>query len=604
MLVVSFSISAQTNGYTYLLEPEFIASKDGNMAHMELMIAANPADQGNFLVGAITSAKPSGGFACKTYATLDDGNTWSEASFTEQMENGGADPQVYFGKNGKAYFAALSSVTRSDGRPGTGLFFYTSEDGGKSWSVGKSLGASYDHPQLVVDHTESKFAGNIYIGVLYSEIMGPKLDYKLGLFISEDEGVTFEGPVEFASGKGEIGINVTNLLVLSDGTLFIPFPDFEYIPPKREQNPNSSTWFVLSNDGGRTFTEPQKINTQISKNINPQLNTMPVFAVDNKPGKYRDRIYMVFGDERTGNCRIFFTYTSDRGESWSEPKLIDNNAPDASIQYQQMIFVNNQGVVGITWYDTRDVVSVRGYNQYFIASVDGGASFLSPIKISGEESKPLGSGNLNYQVFANSFRSTDTLFMGMISPMSRWPQGGDYMGLTADADGYFHPAWADSRTGTYQIYTRKIKVVEKSELLLGNKTNISHIATSVITDKIDLITDQTNFNAATSEAKISIRLKNKSKENIYTPIRVKITDFGSGPAKAFKEFAPVILNASNAESGINAEFDYSDKLGSDNILIPGELSGASIWKMKMSDPVQVPYFHITVEGIIEESRQQ
>ncbi len=32
------------------------------------------------------------------------------------------------------------------------------------------------------------------------------------------------------------------------------------------------------------------------------------------------------------------------------------------------------------------------------------------------------------------------------------------MGLTADATGAFHPFWADSRSGTFQIYTAVVKV--------------------------------------------------------------------------------------------------------------------------------------------------
>jgi hypothetical protein len=38
---------------------------------------------------------------------------------------------------------------------------------------------------------------------------------------------------------------------------------------------------------------------------------------------------------------------------------------------------------------------------------------------------------------------------------------GDYSGLTAAADGVFHPYWIDNRTGWHQVWTAAVRVSDK-----------------------------------------------------------------------------------------------------------------------------------------------
>jgi hypothetical protein len=241
-------------GPKIVVGPNILASRDGNFPHVELMVAANPQNRKNLLGAAITATRPDGGTACKTYATLDGGYTWTDSVFAEQLSFGGADPQVAFSPHGTAYFAALATVKDEQGRTRAALHFYRSEDGGRAWSKPFDLGYSYDHPQIAVDHTHGHFAGRVYIGVLYGR------DYALGVFRSDDDGRTFTGPVKVLDGQG-IGVNVTTLMVLSDGALVMTYADFQIDPAKRKTVRESSRWFVTSKDGGITFSTPTKIAT-------------------------------------------------------------------------------------------------------------------------------------------------------------------------------------------------------------------------------------------------------------------------------------------------------------------------------------------------------
>ena len=92
----------------------------------------------------------------------------------------------------------------------------------------------------------------------------------------------------------------------------------------------------------------------------------------------------------------------------------------------------------MSWYDTRLAPSRFAFHQYFAASFDGGESFTAPHRVSGALSEPMGSGNLVPAPITFSGPEGE-LRVALISAASRWVNGGDYMGLTASADGHFHP---------------------------------------------------------------------------------------------------------------------------------------------------------------------
>src|SRR5205823_1405903 len=102
-------------------------------------------------------------------------------------------------------------------------------------------------------------------------------------------------------------------------------------------------------------------------------------------GKFKDRLYVVWADVSSGRARIMFTQSSDRGEHWTAPKPIDDdedrpsNGPD---DFMPQIAVNNNGVVGVMWYDRRDNPDNKGYYARFTASLDGGETWLPSVRVS------------------------------------------------------------------------------------------------------------------------------------------------------------------------------------------------------------------------------
>ena len=590
-----------------IVGPNMLVTRDGEIPHVELMIAANPKDPKNLVGASITATAAEGGWACKTYSSHNGGDLWTDAVLPEQHTQGGGDPQVAFGPHGTAYFVGLTNVKDAQGNTKDAVYFYRSEDGGTTWKKPTDLGANYDHEVIAVDQSTGRFAGRIYISVLYGYPV-----YRLGIFRSDDDGRTFTGPVESANGGGKLGINTAaNILILSDGTLIVPYEDFEFHPEKRKESHSGDFWIVSSSDGGVSFSSPHKIGTQEYDRAEdaPSIGTFPSFAADIHSKMYKDRIYASWIDYRDHKYRIWFSFSSDRGSTWSTPKTIDANVPESSWQYQPMVTVNDEGVVGVTWFDTRVSPDNTKFGEYFAASLDGGNSFLTPVRVSSEDSAYPGDGNLSMYPVDFNYKGEDRI--SFLSAASRWGMGGDYMGLTTDSAGDFHPFWADNRTGTSMIQTATIRVIRPAPANAGKvdedddtpkKPPLSTIPAELtqtdVTGRLELVFDPAKFNATTGELDMPIRLKNTSDRTVYGPIAATIKSFGSGMGEEGREYSPQVLNASAGGSGVGASFDFTPALGDSRQIAPGGVSGAIVWRLKISKPLKTPDLHTTLTGSI------
>jgi len=602
--LLTMPVAARAQEARVRVGPNILVSQDGNAPHVELMVAAHPTNRKNLLGAAITFTGSGQNTACKTYASTDGGITWLDSSFPEQREFGGADPQVAYGLHGTALFAGLDFAKDETGRQRGWLRVWRSEDGGLTWQKPAVLGYSYDHEQIVVDHTAGKYASRIYLGVLYGYPL-----YTVGVFRSEDDGRTWIGPVAAASGKGIRGINVTNLLLFSDGTLFVPYSDFDFHQdrPHTAADWHSAMAFVTSSDGGVTFSEPKPIQTQMYDSVSARsrLGGSPVYAVDHQGEKYRDRLYVAWPDPRFGKFRILFSYSTDRGHSWSAARVLDPSVPKTALQYQPMIAVNRtDGTVGVTWFDTRDGGDGVRYDEYFAASVDGGASFLPPVRVSSESSSPLGAGNLALTLQTLQV-TPDSLRLSFFSAGSRWVNGGDYMGLTADVAGTFHPFWADSRTGTFQIYTAEVRVTRPDMAAThAEKPKVApplQVRVRDVTKQIQVVSDPLMYDAGTKELRVPLRIRNTSEKPLYAPIRLAVLGFGTGAGNIYREYAPTVLDTANGKQGIGATVDFTSAVGTEGVLLPGQQTGPVVLRLRLVDPLKVPAFHVLVTaGVAEE----
>lgn len=550
--------------------PNVLVSRDGDVAHVESAVAANPSDSLNLVATAITFTLPQGGYVNKTYATFDGGFSWYDARLPEERDLGSIDPKVAFTPRGTALQVGLVQ----------GMSVYRSEDGGRSWLAPARLGRGYDRVAISVDRSDGPTAGQIYVtGNLDA---GPRLHR------SVDDGRTFDAPVTLP------GVVVTDVLVLSDGAVLVPLytgPDLRL--PENRGNPMASYGTVVSTDGGATFGElrpgfeQQRYSTDSTDSTLRRRRAGSIvgdntatFAADVRSMRYRDRVYAAFPDRRwtRGTPRIAVAWSSDGGLTWSAPTMVDGAAPAKASQFLPAIAVNDSGVVGVMWLDTRASAADDAYDVFFSASTDGGETFLPAARVSSETSRPAGPGNMRPGL--GRLRSAgDTLVMDFLSAYSRWRDVGDYIGLTTDATGLFHPVWPDSRNGTFQLQTSRIQ-------LLTDAASVA--ATHTVTRPVGIVLDPSRFDAAKRELVVPVRIRNTTADTLYPPIVATLTSVAdtllvrSGYMRP--EDVVTIVNASNAKPGAGASFDFSRALGTLGLLAPGAVSGAVDVELRVATP--------------------
>ena len=597
-----------------VIGPNILVSRDGDVPHVELMVAASPRTSKDLLGAAITATRPNGGWACRAYSSTDGGATWKSSEFSEQVEWGGGDPQVAYTAQGTALMVALTMNKSDQGKDCASMHVWRSEDGGKTWQPPSQIpcSPSWDHEQIVVDTTKGRFAGRIYIGVLYDYPV-----YRVGVFRSDDDGRTWVGPVEAANGGGTLGINDVTPMVLSDGTLIVPYGDFPFKPEDRPSKgmAHENFWTVASTDGGVTFSAPRKsvVQDYSLDDKESKLAGFGKFAADSEGKAYRDRLYTVWEDARFGNYRILFSRSTDRGKTWSEPKLLESGLDKGVKQWQPAIAVNKDGVVGVTWFDSREDKEGKKFHQYFAASVDGGDTFTKPAQVSSEISDPNGRGNsqLSPMVWVHE----GTIGLSTISAASRWGSGGDYMGLAADKDGAFHPFWSDSRSGTFQVYTARVAVEVPPKEDPSKKPGAAAAAAaskpasppplveSSLVERVEFVFDPTTWDPDKKQLSIPVRLKNVSSQPIYPPIRIEVAGYGfpeyenDDDKKRNADNAPTLLNPSNGKGKEGAVMEMGQAIAGSESLQPGALTNPVVFRFQLVDPTKMPTVRLKATGM-------
>ncbi len=406
---------------------------------VEPHLAVHPTNANHLVAGVIVASKNDlGELDCAALASFDGGQSWTRHDLGLKSC---ADPWVAILPNGTAVLTVLGAPEGKE----DGLLVYRSEDGGRTWNIPPvSLGRSHDHETMVVDLTNGKFAGNLYVvsSTYAKEAATGKTRTIVYVARSTDGGQSFSEPRHIFPSN--LDSNTMNPVVLSDGTLVVPFSDYMrsgiegaiWLDRARD-------WIVESSDGGQTFTVPLLVSESCGK-------VFPTLGVDASGSPFEDRLYWVCHDGDRQSVLLHFS--PDGGEKWSRPSRINQGSGTVPYVRRPSVAVNKHGVVAVAWYDGRsDREKYKGLYQcgelYLTASLDGGRTFLPEVKVSTGLSCPLSPAN------------------GKAG--ERWPAGGDYFGMVARPDGIFQLLWADSRSGLFQLRSATVRV----NAVAGEKQN-------------------------------------------------------------------------------------------------------------------------------------
>ncbi len=363
---------------------------------------------------------------CVSLASRDGGKTWSRQEF---MFAACFDAQVALLPDGQAVFVALAEIPGLVPKTSSWLFAFHSADGGFTWDSSPTVvGRSNDHPAVAIDVSSTARHGWIYVTTHHEPRDGNgRLASRLFITRSRDSGKSFDAGVTLRPNNLHTIAEMP--VVLADGTVVASYVDDVYTPPQLSRR---RAWVVRSTDGATTFSEPLFVNDACGPPPSFQLSSL---AADTSDGPFRDRLY--FACRQAGGGPIVVSHSDDRGEIWSRPPVVAGpSAIDTQGRRVVTMAVNNKGVVGVLTVE-RKASGAPCLATDFSASVDGGATFTAPARISS----------------SSCGTSAADAIAGRLTPTY-----GDYFGLVTLPDGRFRAMWPDMRDEHSALLTTTISV--------------------------------------------------------------------------------------------------------------------------------------------------
>jgi hypothetical protein len=358
---------------------------------------------------------------CGAYASTDGGATWrdlGDGTVPSPLPAAG-DPSVAFAPNGDAYWACLG-FDRVSGA--TALYVAKSSDltsvTTRAPLVQTTNGNDvfHDKPYIAIDRGGSRFRGRIYVTWTHFDITGSPI------FISSssDGGATWTRPTpvtppELPDNHGSFpGVG-------PDGEVYVAFENFD--TPTLNIN---QIMVARSNDGGRTFARPVKVDAVFDLcprivfnacsllNTRFRVNSFPALAVDAHDG----RVYVTWGDYRSGNADVLASM-SDDGKRWSRSVRVNDDRTTTD-QFFPAVALTPAGDVTIAYYDRRNDPRNFRMDTYLSISHGGGLAFGRSVRVTSASMDP----------------DVDESFGGGFI--------GDYNGNAASRLAV-HPIWTDTR---------------------------------------------------------------------------------------------------------------------------------------------------------------
>ena len=314
----------------------------------------------------------------------DAGKTWSVAQGTSPTDyKVSGDVSVTFDNQGRAFLCYIAfdklgtenywahNATRN------GIFVRRSVDGGKTWEKNAAVviaqktepGIPFeDKPDIVADNTNSRFAGNLYVG--WTEFT---LTKSVILFSrSTDGGVSWSKPSEISTHEGlprdDTGaVEGFTGAVGADGTLYVAWAD------------GSEIAFATSTDGGQNFSSSRAVLKTAPSyfalaNVF-RANGFPQIGIDPRS----NRLFVSWADYRNGDLDVFCSTSTDGGRQWSEAIRVNLDAlHNGADQFFQWLAVDPvDGSANLVFYDRRADPDNRKANFVLARSTDGGRTFAN-----------------------------------------------------------------------------------------------------------------------------------------------------------------------------------------------------------------------------------
>ncbi len=317
----------------------------------------------------------------------DGGSSWKVATGTAPTDyRVSGDVSVTYDEHGAAIlcYIAFDKLGTENywarGATRNGIFVRRSGDGGATWDAQAHTviaqptkpGIPFeDKPYVVADNTNSKYAGNLYVG--WTEF---RIDESVILFSrSRDGGLTWSAPIEISTHHGlprddNGAVEGFTGAVAADGTLHVVWAD------------GDSIVLASSHDGGKTFSKSRAILQTAPLYFAvaglDRANGFPEIAIDPRHGR-KGLLYVTWSDYRDGDIGVFCAISDNGGKSWSSAVRVNSNpVHDGTDQFFQWLAVDPAtGAANVIFYDRRLDPDNRKTTLTLGRSIDGGHTFTN-----------------------------------------------------------------------------------------------------------------------------------------------------------------------------------------------------------------------------------
>lgn len=363
--------------------------------------------------------------------TFDEGETWTETTLQSPYGVYG-DPALVSDSKGNIYFFHLSDPS-GEGRSNEAwldrIVNQKSDDGGKTWNEGESIGNNgtkdQDKPWPAVHPKQD----HLYVTWTQFDKYGledPACQSNIMFSMSTNGGKKWSKAVQINQNPGDCidSDNTTEGAVPAisyDGKIFVTWSNAGRIYMDRSYD-EGKTW--LRND--IPITE-QKGGWDMKIPGLSRSNGMPVLVVDNSTSKYHGTLYIMWADQGNGenDTDIWFIRSTNKGDNWTAPMRVNKEESTTHQFLPWMAIDQTTGYIYIVYYDRRAYTDNQT-DVYLAYSSDGGYSF-DEVKIS-----------------ESPFTPTEDKFFG------------DYTNISAHK-GIITPIWARMDNGKTSIWTAVIK---------------------------------------------------------------------------------------------------------------------------------------------------
>lgn len=430
----------------------------------EVHISINKTLPTNLIVSANTSLSQG------NYVSNDGGVTWTGSDRMPNNQAAAGDPSTSFDASGRGYIATMIP----SGNTADGYSVQFTDNQGSTWSnsirgSGPKTGFDKEMITTVDEMQTSPFANNFYCAWTDFGDASTRVFFNR----STNRSSTFSTaiPLSTTAGQG------TNVQTGPNGEVYVCWADYG----ATGRLPAGSIGFASSFDGGVTFNSINPFTYSGIRTVNvgntnfggTRVNDYPTMAVDKSCGPNRGRIYITYPEFIQGSTQsaIRIRFSDDRGLTWSNIRTLSD--PNNRQSWFPWIAVDDlTGLVSVVYYSF-DQGTSNTTNTFLSFSSDG--------------------------ILWQRIRVSDQGHITAPIPNFSGGYAGDYIGVAA-FDGVTYAAWADDRTGIWQIFVAKVEFN----------------SSSTISSQTDLVINQPSVIAGNQKYQATNNIKVANLRNVTT----------------------------------------------------------------------------------------